>query len=241
MSETKQLSPDRMQAYFDGFSRRFLRKDSTPVVDVEVLGMDIGDQVEGEGVRLIGITYEPRTRALEVELESAGLRAYRPKEVWAIEEDDGFIQRPRDRPRRRHEGDHARPASGERARRLIAGDTTRFQKERPHDDDNATRSPRAPPTGGRSRCAESRRSSSACWPSRCPVPRLPRSSSLFGFYALVDGIFAIIAALRGVRSTTDGAGCSSKGSRAFSPVWSRCSCRYSACSRSSGSSRSGRS
>ena len=92
MSETKQLSPDRMQEYFDGFSKRFLRKGSTPVVDVEVLGMDIGDQVEGEGERLIGITYEPRTRALEVELESAGLRAYRPKEVWAIEEDDGFIR-----------------------------------------------------------------------------------------------------------------------------------------------------
>ena len=54
--------------------------------------MDIGDQVEGQGERLIGITYEPRTRALEVELESGGLRAYRPKEVWAIEENDGFIQ-----------------------------------------------------------------------------------------------------------------------------------------------------
>ena len=26
------------------------------------------------------------------ELESGGLRAYRPKEVWAIEEEDGFIQ-----------------------------------------------------------------------------------------------------------------------------------------------------
>ena len=92
MSETKQLSPDRMQAYFDGFSRRFLRRDSTPVVDVEVLSADLGDQVQTEGERLIGISYEPRTRALEVELESGGLRAYKPKEVWAIEEDDGFIQ-----------------------------------------------------------------------------------------------------------------------------------------------------
>ena len=90
MSETKQISPDRMQQYFDGFSRRFLRKDSA-TADVEVLGKDLGDQVESEGVRLIGISYEPRTRALEVELESGGLRAYRPKEVWAIEEDDGFI------------------------------------------------------------------------------------------------------------------------------------------------------
>ena len=92
MSETIQLSPDRMQEYFDGFSKRFLRKGSTPVVDVEVLGMDIGDQVESEGERLIGISYEPGTRALEVALESGELRAYKPKEVWTIEEDDGFIR-----------------------------------------------------------------------------------------------------------------------------------------------------
>jgi hypothetical protein len=90
MSETKQISPDRMQQYFDGFSKRFLRNDSASV-DVEVLGMDLGDQVESEGVRLIGITYEPRTRELEVELESGDLRSFKPKEVWAIEEDDGFI------------------------------------------------------------------------------------------------------------------------------------------------------
>jgi hypothetical protein len=91
MSETKQITPDRMEQYFDGFSKRFLRQDNR-TADVEVLGMDLGDQVEGEGIRLIGITYEPKTRELEVELESGTLRSYKPKEVWAIEEDDGFIQ-----------------------------------------------------------------------------------------------------------------------------------------------------
>ena len=91
MSETKQITPDRMEQYFDGFSKRFLRQDNR-TADVEVLGMDLGDQIEGEGIRLIGITYEPKTRELEVELESGTLRSYKPKEVWAIEEDDGFIQ-----------------------------------------------------------------------------------------------------------------------------------------------------
>jgi Family of unknown function (DUF5335) len=92
MSVTKQLSPDGMQEYFDGFSRRFLKYESTDVVDVEVLGMDLGDQVEAEGAHLVGISYDPHTRALEVELESGGLRAYQPKEVWTVEEDDGFIR-----------------------------------------------------------------------------------------------------------------------------------------------------
>jgi len=91
MSETKRITPDRMEQYFDGFSKRFLQKDGK-LADVEVLGMDLGDQIEGEGVRLIGITYEPNTRELEVELESGDLRSFKPKEVWAIEEDDGFIK-----------------------------------------------------------------------------------------------------------------------------------------------------
>ena len=91
MSETKHITPDRMEQYFDGFSKRFLRKDGK-LADVEVLGMELGDQIEGEGVRLIGITYEPNTRELEVELESGDLRSFKPKEVWAIEEDDGFIR-----------------------------------------------------------------------------------------------------------------------------------------------------
>jgi hypothetical protein len=91
MPVTKQLPADRMQEIFDGFSRRFLRDDPA-TVDVEVLGANLGDQISGTGVHLLGISYEPRTRALELELESAGLRAYRPKEVWAIEEDDGFIR-----------------------------------------------------------------------------------------------------------------------------------------------------
>ena len=91
MSETKQITPDRMEQYFDGFSKRFLRTENR-TADVEVLGKDLGDQVESEGVRLIGITYEPNTRELEVELETGDLRSYKPKEVWAIEEDDGFIR-----------------------------------------------------------------------------------------------------------------------------------------------------
>jgi hypothetical protein len=91
MSETKRIPTERMEQYFDGFSKRFLRKDPK-TADVEVLGMDLGDQVEGEGVKLIGITYEPKTRELEVELETGDLRSFKPKEVWAVEEEDGFIR-----------------------------------------------------------------------------------------------------------------------------------------------------
>jgi hypothetical protein len=92
MPVTKRLSQDTMEEYFDRFNKRFLNLESTDVADVEVLGLDLGDQVESDGAHLIGITYDPGTHALEVALEAGDLRAYRPKEVWAVEEDDGFIR-----------------------------------------------------------------------------------------------------------------------------------------------------
>ena len=92
MSWTARLSKDGMKEYFDRFNKRFLNLESTDVADVEVLGQDLGDQVAAEGVHLIGITYDPRTEALEVELEVGDVRSYRPKEVWVTEEDDGFIR-----------------------------------------------------------------------------------------------------------------------------------------------------
>jgi hypothetical protein len=92
MPVTKRLSQDAMEEYFDRFNKRFLNLESTDVADVEVLGKDLGDQIASDGIHLIGITYDPGTHALEVELESGDLRAYRPKEVWAVEEDDGFIR-----------------------------------------------------------------------------------------------------------------------------------------------------
>lgn len=92
MTQTKRLTPEGMEEYFDRFNKRFLNYESTDVADVEVLSMELGDQVAANGAHLIGITYDPKGRSLEVELESGDMRSYTPKEVWAVEEDDGFIR-----------------------------------------------------------------------------------------------------------------------------------------------------
>jgi hypothetical protein len=92
MLVTKRLSPDDMKEYFERFTRHFLVEESTDVADVEVVGPEIGDQVAAEGAHLTGIAYDPRTQALELALETGDLRSYTPKEVWAVEEDDGFVR-----------------------------------------------------------------------------------------------------------------------------------------------------
>jgi hypothetical protein len=77
--------------YFDGLTKRFLQRGSPESVDVEVLSTDRGDQVALEGARLIGITYDARAQVLELALEAGDHRIPKPKEVWVIEEPNGFV------------------------------------------------------------------------------------------------------------------------------------------------------
>ena len=41
-----------------------------------------------------GITYDPKEKALEFEMEAGDHRVFNPKEVWTAEEFDGFGERP---------------------------------------------------------------------------------------------------------------------------------------------------
>jgi hypothetical protein len=91
MSETKLIERSQLQRYFDDFTKRFLREFAPRAVDVELLEAELGDQTETAGARLLGITYEPRTNVLELALEMGDHRDFDPREVWVVEEEDGFI------------------------------------------------------------------------------------------------------------------------------------------------------
>src|SRR5262245_37959884 len=86
---TTRIPREKLEAYFDTFSKHFAADRST--VDIEVLSMDWGDQFEAEGVRLTGITYDSKSNELDIMLESGDHRVYSPKEVWVVEETNGFI------------------------------------------------------------------------------------------------------------------------------------------------------
>jgi hypothetical protein len=80
-----------LEEYFAEFTRRFLRDGSAEAVDVEVLEPDWGDQFVTQGARLLGITYDQHTDSLEFELDAGDHRIVEPREVWAMEEEDGFL------------------------------------------------------------------------------------------------------------------------------------------------------
>lgn len=91
MSDTTKIPQDQLEPYFDAFTKRFLRDDSPESVRVEVLAPDWGDQLAASGARLFGITFDPKDNSLEFELESGDHRVLQPREVWTVEEPDGFV------------------------------------------------------------------------------------------------------------------------------------------------------
>ena len=91
MSVTTKIPTEQLAEYFTNFTKRFLRGGAPEAVDVQVLEPEWGDQRMTEGVRLLGITYESTANSLEFELDTGDHRVYQPKEVWAVEESDGFV------------------------------------------------------------------------------------------------------------------------------------------------------
>ncbi|HEV7366688.1 MAG TPA: DUF5335 family protein [Gemmatimonadales bacterium] len=91
MAVTKAVPREQLEEYFDEFTKRFLRDGSPEAVDVELLEPDWGEQVMAQGARLLGITYDRHKNSLEFELEVGDHRIIEPAEVWAVEEEDGFI------------------------------------------------------------------------------------------------------------------------------------------------------
>ncbi len=91
MAETTKIPRERLQEYFDAFTKRFLKDASIESVDVEIMEPEIGDQVLAEGAHLRGVTFDPHDNALELALDVGDHRIYDPEEVWTLEEDDGFL------------------------------------------------------------------------------------------------------------------------------------------------------
>jgi hypothetical protein len=91
MGVTKQIPREDFKAYFDRFTRQHLGEESPKDVTVEVVSAELGDQVEASVLRLLGTSYDPKTRDFELLLEDMDHLVFRPAEIWVIEEEGGFI------------------------------------------------------------------------------------------------------------------------------------------------------
>lgn len=85
---TRTLDRSQWEAYFDRVSKALGAK----LTEVEVAALDVGDQVEGEWVPLLGIAYDPKDDLVEVALEGLDHLVRHPQAVH-VEEDPAEILR----------------------------------------------------------------------------------------------------------------------------------------------------
>ncbi len=84
---TREIEQDRWEDYFNHFSAVM----GAELVEIEVAGLDVGDQVAAEWMPLSGISYDPKDDILVVDAgEVLRHTIRRPRKVY-IEEDDNGI------------------------------------------------------------------------------------------------------------------------------------------------------
>ena len=60
-------------------------------VEIEVPGLNIGDQIEQEWIQLLGITYDPRSDRIEILVEGLDHLIPKPREVWVDHGPAGLV------------------------------------------------------------------------------------------------------------------------------------------------------
>src|ERR1700721_2304772 len=75
----RKIDKPEWRAFFDWLSQGLLGARA----EIEVSSLDLGDQIEAEGLPLFGITYDHKDDVVEIALEGVDHLIYGPREVWA--------------------------------------------------------------------------------------------------------------------------------------------------------------
>ncbi len=74
------------ESYFNRVAKTLDAKEA----EIEVAGLDIGDQIEAEWVRLTGISYDPKDDVLSLATEKLDHMIHHPRSVYVEAEIDGL-------------------------------------------------------------------------------------------------------------------------------------------------------
>jgi hypothetical protein len=76
---TAKLDKAAWQNTFDQMSKSLLVGKE---VEIEVIGLDIGAQIEQEWIQLMGIAYDPKSDLIEILVKGLDHLIRKPREVW---------------------------------------------------------------------------------------------------------------------------------------------------------------
>jgi hypothetical protein len=83
----RELEKTQWQRYFDLMSKALPGKSA----EIEVASIELGDQIEARWVPVVGITYDPKDDALDIELDGvAGHRISKPVRIYVDDGVDGL-------------------------------------------------------------------------------------------------------------------------------------------------------
>jgi hypothetical protein len=78
----RKLEKSKWRAFFDGISKLLEGKQA----EIEVASLALGDQLEAEWLRLLGLVYDPKDDLFEVMLDGVDHMVPQPREIYV---DDG--------------------------------------------------------------------------------------------------------------------------------------------------------
>ncbi len=83
----EKIAKEDLKHFFDNLSRVL----PAETVEVEVVGLDVGDQVAADGIMLDGISYDDSNDEVIVDLSNVAEHSIAgPQEVWVDQDDDGL-------------------------------------------------------------------------------------------------------------------------------------------------------
>lgn len=85
---TTKLDKATWQKTFDQLSKSLLVGKE---VEIEVVGLSIGDQIEQEWIQLLGISYDPKSDLIEILVEGLDHLIHKPREVWVEQGPIGLV------------------------------------------------------------------------------------------------------------------------------------------------------
>jgi len=74
----EKLDPAQWKEFFDRVSKELGARE----VEIEVAGLDIGDEIEAEWIPFTGVSYDPRDDVLSVFSDRIEHMIRKPREVW---------------------------------------------------------------------------------------------------------------------------------------------------------------
>ena len=88
---SKKITKKQWRKYFDTFSLKYLKDKQPEYVEIQVLSEDLGVQPETQWTVLKGITYDPKSDIMEIQVDKLDHMIAHPKEIYVNEEDDGWL------------------------------------------------------------------------------------------------------------------------------------------------------